>query len=131
VDNACPLKVPIVAKSLQDSKRVMQFYMNRAVPSGVLRSKRELYNKMERLATSKEKRQILYIPTPKVRHFVLLRKHILATTCVLLLRIYIFSNKLLLCLQIMGETRKVSAHSQLASYQLNIPLMKECQHDER
>jgi len=31
----------------------------------------------------------------------------------------------------MGETRKVSAYPQLASYHLNVPLMKEAQNDER
>jgi hypothetical protein len=66
VDNSCPLKVPTIATSLQDSKTVMQFYRNRAVPSGVLRSKREHYNTMERKAAAREKRKILCIPTPKV-----------------------------------------------------------------
>ena len=66
VDNACPLKVPTVAATLQDSKTVMQFYKNRAVPSGVLRSKREQYNQSERLQASKEKRKIVCIPTLKV-----------------------------------------------------------------
>ena len=31
----------------------------------------------------------------------------------------------------MGDTRKVSAYPQLASYHLNIPMMKESQNDER
>ncbi len=31
----------------------------------------------------------------------------------------------------MGETRKVSAYPQLASFHLNIPLIKESQNDER
>jgi hypothetical protein len=31
----------------------------------------------------------------------------------------------------MGDTRKVSSYLQLASYHLNLPLMKECQSDER
>ncbi len=31
----------------------------------------------------------------------------------------------------MGDTRKVSAYPQLASYRLNVPLMKESQNDER
>ncbi len=66
VDNSCPLKIPTVAKSLQDSKTVMQFFRNRAVPSGVLRSKREQYNKAERMQASKEKRKIVCIPTTKV-----------------------------------------------------------------
>ena len=35
-------------------------------------------------------------------------------------------------IQLMGvETRTVSAYPQLASYHLNVPLMKESQHDER
>ncbi len=31
----------------------------------------------------------------------------------------------------MGDTRKVSAYPQLASYRLNLPLMKESLNDER
>ena len=69
VDNACHVKVPTVASSLHDSKVVMQFYRNRAVPSGVLRSKREIYNKTERLEASREKRKIVCIPTTKVKIF--------------------------------------------------------------
>jgi hypothetical protein len=53
----------------------MQFYMNRTVPSGVLRSKRELYNKEERMTTSREKRRILCIPTPKVLKYVSIIKN--------------------------------------------------------
>jgi len=69
VDNACPVKVPTVASSLHDSKVVMQFFRNRAVPSGVLRSKRETYNKKERLEASRDKRKIVCIPTAKVKKF--------------------------------------------------------------
>jgi hypothetical protein len=63
-----------VAKSLQDSKTVMQLYRNRAVPSGVLTGKRELYNKEERMAASREKRKIVCIPTPKVLKYVSIKK---------------------------------------------------------
>jgi hypothetical protein len=124
VDNACPLKVPTLATSLQDSKTVMQFYRNRAVPSGVLRSKRYLSNKMERMAASREKRKISCIPTPKVTNFVLDQKLNLPTKCLFVLHFCIFPDKLLIFAQIMGETRKVSSHPQLASYQFNISLMK-------
>jgi hypothetical protein len=70
VDNAYPAKVPTMAKSLQDSNTVMQFYKNRAAPSGGMRSKRNFHNKIERLAASREKLKIVCIPTPKVIHFV-------------------------------------------------------------
>ena len=69
MDNSVPLKVPSVASSLRDSKLVMQFYRNRAVPAGVLRSKREKYNQRERLEASKERRKIVCIPTTKVNYF--------------------------------------------------------------
>jgi len=66
VDNACPIKIETVASSLRDSKIVMTFFRNRAVPSGVVRSKRENYNKEERIEASRAKRKIRCIPTPKV-----------------------------------------------------------------
>ena len=67
VDNACPIKIPTVASSLRDSKVVMQFFRNRAVPLGVLRSKIEQFNKTERLKAARDKRKIRCIPTSKVR----------------------------------------------------------------
>ena len=45
----------------------MQFFRNRAVPSGVLRNKREQFNKTERLEATRDKRKIRCIPTSKVR----------------------------------------------------------------
>ena len=45
----------------------MQFFRNRAVPSGVLRNKREQFNKTERLEAARDKRKIRCIPTSKVR----------------------------------------------------------------
>ncbi len=68
MDNACPIKIPTVASLLRDSKTVMQFFRNRAVPSRVLRGKREQFNKTERLEAAKDKRKIYCIPTSKVRN---------------------------------------------------------------
>jgi hypothetical protein len=45
----------------------MQFFRNRAVPSGVLRSKREKHNKIERHEAASEKRKVRCIPTSKIR----------------------------------------------------------------
>ena len=45
----------------------MQFFRNRAVPSRVLRNKREQFNKTERLEAARDKRKIRCIPTSKVR----------------------------------------------------------------
>jgi hypothetical protein len=49
----------------------------------------------------------------------------------IILRIFILANKMLLSAHVMGETRKDSSYPQLASYHLNLPMMKESQNDER
>ena len=66
MDNACPIKIPTVGSSLRDSKTVLQFFRNRAVPSGVLRNKSEEFNKTERLEAARNKRKIRCIPTSKI-----------------------------------------------------------------
>ena len=60
-----------VPRRLEDRNAFLQ---ERAVPSGVLRSKRELYNKDERMTSSREKLKIIGIPTNKVMKNVLIEK---------------------------------------------------------
>ncbi len=66
MDNSCPIKTLATALALKDSKTVMQFFRNRAVPSGVLRGKREQHSKSEHHEAASEKRKIRCIPTFKV-----------------------------------------------------------------
>ena len=65
-DNACPIKITTVASLLRISKIVMKLFRNRTVASGVVRSKRELYEKAKRIEASRDKRKIRRNPTPKV-----------------------------------------------------------------